>query len=65
LLEVIDFQSRWEILSPYHLLGRVQQWVFGMYPEERAIWPYLLVLSTVTLVSMWFVHYKLRSRLQA
>jgi len=65
LIEVIDFQSRWEILSPYHLLGRVQQWVFGMYPEERAIWPYLLVLSTVTLVSMWFVHYKLRSRLQA
>ncbi len=64
-LEAGDFQSRWEILSPYHLLGRVQQWVFGMYPEEREIWPYLLVLSSVTLMSLWFVHRKLRSRLQA
>ncbi len=65
LIEVVDFQSRWELLSPYHLLGRVQQWVFGMYPEDKEIWPYLLVLCTVTLVSLWFVHRKLRSRLQA
>lgn len=65
LLEVVDFQSRWELLSPYHLLGRVQQWVFGMYPHDREIWPYLLVVSSITLVSLWFVHRKLRSRLQA
>lgn len=65
LIEVIDFQSRWELISPYHLLGRVQQWVFGMYPEDQQIWPYLLVLGSVTLVSLWFVHRKLRSRLQA
>ena len=65
VIEVFDFHSRWELLSPYHLLGRVQQWVFGMYPEDREIWPYLLMLSAVTLVSLWFVHRKLRSRLQA
>ncbi len=65
LIEVLDFQSRWELVSPYHLLGRVQQWVFGMYPEDKEIWPYLLVLGTVTLVSLWFVHRKLRARLQA
>lgn len=65
VMQIVDFQSRWELLSPYHLLGRVQQWVFGMYPEDRAIWPYLLMLSMATLVSLWFVHRKLRSRLQA
>ncbi len=65
LIEMVDYQSRWELLSPYHLLGRVQQWIFGMYPEDKQIWPYLLVLCTVTLVSLWFVHRKLRSRLQA
>lgn len=64
-MEMNDFQSRWELLSPYHLLGRAQQWVFGLYPEDRAIWPYLAVLATVTVVSLWFVHRKLRSRLQA
>lgn len=65
VMQIVEFQSRWELLSPYHLLGRVQQWVFGMYPEDRAIWPYLLMLSMVTLVSLWFVHRKLRSRLEA
>lgn len=65
MMQIVEFQSRWELLSPYHLLGRVQQWVFGMYPEDRAIWPYLLMLSMVTLVSLWFVHRKLRSRLEA
>lgn len=65
LIEVIDFQSRWEMLSPYHLLGRVQQWVFGMYPEEQSIWPHLALLATVTVVALWFVHRKLRSRLHA
>ncbi len=60
-----DFQSRWELLSPYHLLGRVQQWMFGMYPADREIWPYLLLLVVVTLVSIWFVHRKLRSRLHS
>ena len=59
------FQSRWELISPYHLLGRVQQWVFGLYPEERAIWPYMLVLFTVSFVSLWFVHRQLRSRLHS
>ncbi|MCC7337620.1 MAG: ABC transporter permease subunit [Pirellulaceae bacterium] len=64
-MDAEDFHSRWELLSPYHLLGRVQQWVFGMYPEDHEIWPYLLTLSSVTLVALWFVHRKLRSRLQA
>ncbi len=61
----ISFQTRWELLSPYHLLGRVQQWVFGLYPDDRSIWPYLAVLASVTLVSVWFIHRQLRSRLQS
>lgn len=65
LIEVDDFHSRWELLSPYHLLGRAQQWVFGLYPDDRSIWPYLVVLTTVTVVSLWFVHCKLRSRLHS
>ncbi len=63
--EMIDFQSRWELISPYHLLGRAQQWVFGLYPADKAIWPYLAVLATVTLVAWWFVHRRLRSRLHS
>ncbi len=64
-LEAEELQSRWELLSPYHLLGRVQQWIFGLYPDDRAIWPYFAVLATVTIIALWFVHRKLRSRLHA
>ena len=61
--EFADYQSKWEIVSPYHCLGRVQQWVFGLYPEGRSIVPYCIVLILVTMVSLWFVHRRLRSRL--
>lgn len=60
-----DFHTRWELVSPYHVLGRVQQWVFGLFPDDKSIWPYWLVLGTVTLVAVWFVHRKLRSRLHS
>lgn len=65
LPDIIDFHSQWELISPYHLLGRTQQWVFGLFPEEKSIWPYLAVLATVTIVSLWFVNRKLRSRLHS
>jgi ABC-2 type transport system permease protein len=64
-MEMLDFQSRWELVSPYHILGRAQQWVFGLYPDDSLIWPYFAVLLTVTIVSLWFVHRRLRSRLHS
>ena len=60
-----EFQSRWELVSPYHLLGRVQQWIFGLLPDDKSIWPYLTVLVSVTLVSIWFVHRRMRGRLHS
>lgn len=60
-----DIYSRWELVSPYHLLGRVQQWVFGLYPEERAIWPFMLVLAAITSTALVFVYRQLRSRLHS
>lgn len=61
----IDVVSKWELVSPFHLLGRVQQWVFGLFPQEHSIVPYLAVLTTVTVVGFWFVHRRLRSRLHS
>ena len=59
----MNFISRWELISPYHLLGRVQQWVFGLYPPDRSIAPHMSVLATVTVVGYWMIHRRLRSRL--
>ena len=58
-------QSNWELLSPFHVLGRAQQYVFGLYPEEHSILPQMAILGTVTLFSFWFIGRQIRSRLQA
>lgn len=64
LAEVVQ-QSDWELLSPFHVLGRVQQFVFGLYPEEASILPYLAVLVGVTFLSIGFVWLRIVSRLKA
>ncbi|MEM7559012.1 MAG: ABC transporter permease subunit [Planctomycetota bacterium] len=57
--------TNWEIISPFHVLGRVQQYVFGLYPEDKPIWHFITVLVLVTLCSFWFVRRQILSRLRA
>ncbi len=57
--------SDWEIISPFHVLGRVQQYVFGLYPADKQIWPYALMLAVVSLASLCFVASRVRKRLRA
>ncbi len=63
--EFLTAQSNWELLSPFHVLGRAQQYVFGLYPEDQSILWYALLMLTVTVVSLGFVGWRLRSRLSA
>jgi len=57
------YQSKWELVSPYHVLGRVQQWVFGLLPDSAIVLPHLFVLIVVTVGSLLFIYYRIRSRL--
>jgi ABC-2 type transport system permease protein len=50
------YQSNWDFLSPYHVLGKVQQWCFGLTPEDQVVWPYLLILASIGVVSLIVVH---------
>jgi hypothetical protein len=43
--------DRWAWLSPYHALGVVQAWIFGIETRWRAVLPPLVSLLTVTAVS--------------
>jgi len=43
--------DRWAWLSPYHALGVIQAWVFGIEQRWQAILPPLLSLSIVSVVS--------------
>ena len=41
--------DRWAWLSPYHALGVVQAWIFGIETRPRAVVPSLLSLSLVSI----------------
>ena len=56
--------SQWELLSPFHVLGRTQQYMFGLFPADRSIIPFFATLAAVTLVSLWLVRRQIVSRLR-
>ena len=43
--------DRWAWLSPYHALGVVQAWIFGIETRPQAVVPSLLSLAIVVLVA--------------
>ncbi len=42
--------SRWASLSPYHVLGIVERWAFGLMERPADVIPYLAILGIVTVV---------------
>jgi hypothetical protein len=47
-----SFSTQWTLLSPYHTLGEVQSWVFGLRGGFEDVFQEAVVLTTVTLVSI-------------
>lgn len=54
-------RNSWSILSPYHVLGEVETWIFGLKKNFDDIAPEAMVLSIVTLVSMGILLRKVSS----
>jgi hypothetical protein len=46
-----DTIDRWAWISPYHSLGVIQAWVFGIERRSQAIFPPLISLGLVSIVS--------------
>lgn len=63
-LDIMQY-SDWEFISPFHVLGRVQQYVYGLHPEDREIWPFIAILVGITVVCLWFVRRQINKRLTA
>ncbi len=57
--------NKWSIVSPYHTLGEVQTWVFGIEKDFQNIAPEAFLLSTVTLLSMGILLYKVSAPMRA
>lgn len=58
----VDF-DRWRLLSPYHTLGKVEAWVFGLDATPGSVWPAVLLLVGVTVGGFWIVRRRIIARL--
>jgi len=58
----VDF-DRWRLLSPYHTLGKVESWVFGLDPTDGRVWPAIVLLVFITVAGTLFVRHRLIARL--
>ncbi|MFM8734940.1 MAG: hypothetical protein ACKOC8_07095 [Pirellulales bacterium] len=43
--------DRWSWISPYHAVGVIQAWIFGVESRPRAVWPPACALITLTVVA--------------
>ena len=58
----VDF-DRWRLLSPYHTLGKVESWVFGVERTDGSVWPAMVLLVFITVGGTFFVRRRLIARL--
>ena len=57
--------DKWLWVSPYHVLGRVQMWVFGFDKASTvSVTPYIILLTVVTLGSWGITYRRVRGRLR-
>lgn len=55
--------DRWRLLSPYHTLGKVESWVFGLDLSDGSVWPAVGLLIFITVAGTWIVQQRIRARL--
>lgn len=55
--------DRWRLLSPYHTLGKVESWVFGLDISNGSVWPAMLLLVGITFIATIVVRRRIIARL--
>lgn len=55
--------DRFRLLSPYHTLGKVEAWVFGLDPTPGSVVPGMIVLVVLTVAGYWIVRRRIIARL--
>ncbi|WP_436716020.1 hypothetical protein U8335_28185 [Roseiconus lacunae] len=65
----IDWESmgvdldRWRPLSPFHMLGKVEAWIFGVDRTAGSVWPSAIVLTAITIIGLFLIHRRIKGRL--
>jgi ABC-2 type transport system permease protein len=62
--DVLELQQRWLMISPYHMLGHLQQEIFGLVPDnEHRIGPWIVCIGT-TFVGFAVAHWRVSRMLK-
>lgn len=62
-IEISVDLDRWRLLSPYHTLGKVEAWVFGLDPTDGSVLPAMALLTAITVIGVWIVRRRIVARL--
>jgi len=57
--------DRWSWLSPYHAVGVIQAWVFGVETRPQAVLPPAIALTAVSLASMLVLAWRVAAPMRA
>lgn len=57
--------DRWSWLSPYHAVGVIQAWIFGVETRPQAVLPPAIALVTVSLASILVLAWRVAAPLRA
>ncbi len=55
--------DKWQLLSPYHTLGKVEAWVFGLDTSEASVLPAIILLVVITVGCLWIIRNRIVARL--
>lgn len=55
--------DRWRLISPYHTLGKVEAWIFGLDPTPASVVPAICMLAGITVIGFWIVRRRIIARL--
>ena len=62
--DLVKLQQRWLLVSPYHVLGHLQEEIFGLLPEDQhQIWPWILC-GAITVVGFGIARWRVARMLK-
>ena len=59
---VVDL-DKWTLVSPFHTLGKVQTWVFGLDASATSVMPAVIVLVVITGACLLIIRHRIVARL--
>jgi hypothetical protein len=57
--------DRWSWISPYHAVGVIQAWVFGVETRPQAVLPPAIALTAVSLASILVLAWRVAAPMKA